>query len=76
VKKFKKYLNKGDPVDPKAYLKQRLMRHEFQLRRARERCINKEVLHILHAITKELRYIYRDLFTGGNDEEGKHKIKL
>ena len=76
MKKFSKYLNKGDPLDPKAYLKQRLMRHEFMLRRARERCVKEEVLCIIHAITRELRYIYRDLFTGGNDEEGEHKIEL
>ena len=76
MKKFNKYLHKGDPIDFKAYLKQRLMRHEFMLKRARERCINEEILHILHAVTRELRYIYRDLFTGENDEEGDYKIEL
>ena len=52
------------------------MRHEFMLRRARERCVKDEVLRIIHAVTRELRYIYRDLFTDENDEEGDHKIEL
>ena len=76
MKKFDKYLGKGEPLDPKAYFKQRLMRHEFMLRRARERCVKEEVLRIIHAVTRELRYIYRDLFTDENDEEGDHKIEV
>jgi hypothetical protein len=76
VKKHDKFLGRSSAKDPKAYLKQRLLRHEFMLRRARKNNADADVIRLIHAVTRELRYIYRDLFTGENDEEGKHKIEL
>ena len=46
------------------------------LRRARENGAEAEIIRMIHVVTRELRYIYRDLFTGENDEEGRHKIEL
>ena len=57
-------------------MNQRLLRHEFMLRRARRNNVDADVIKLIYAVTRELRYIYRDLFTGENDEEGKHKIEL
>jgi hypothetical protein len=45
------------------------MRHEFMLRKARKNNIDEDALMIIHAITRELRIIYRDLFTGEDDEK-------
>jgi hypothetical protein len=46
------------------------------LRRARRNNCDSEVLRIIHIITKELRVIYADLFTGDEDDKlSKTKIK-
>ena len=71
-----KFLGKASAKDPKAYLKQRLLRHEFMLRRARRNNADADVVMLIHAVTRELRYIYRDLFTGENDDKGEHEIEL
>ena len=57
-------------------MKQRLLRHEFMLRRARSNHCNPEILRIIHMVTKELRVIYADLFTGDEDAKTtKTKLK-
>ena len=50
-------------------MKQRLLRHEFMLRRARSNGVPQRVIKMILRITKELRVIYADLFTGDEDEK-------
>ena len=46
------------------------------LRRARQNSIKPQVLQIIHMVTKELRVIYADLFTGDEDAKTtKTKLK-
>jgi len=46
------------------------------LRRARSKGCPSKTLRIIHMITKELRVIYADLFTGDEDEKTtKTKLK-
>lgn len=57
-------------------MKQRLLRHEFMLRRAKSNHCDPEILRIIHMVTKELRVIYADLFTGDEDAKTtKTKLK-
>ena len=78
MKRYKKYFGfkPKSKREIKAYIKQRLLRHEFQLRRARKKCRNQDVIRIIHVVTKELRSIYSDLFKGDDDDKTtKKKIK-
>ena len=57
-------------------MKQRLLRHEFMLRRARRNGVPQKTIAMIHRITRELRVIYADLFTGDEDAKTtKTKLK-
>lgn len=72
MKKYNKYLGRQEVKtrrDIKAYISKRLLRHEFMLRRARQKGLQGRPLAIIHAATRELRIIFDDLFRGDADEE-------